>query len=187
MKKILTVLSLFFCVNSYALNIDLTNPEQVALADVYPNYDRLALASFKMSRESLATSYHGTSSIFGDTNEGKGKGLTGIMLFEPTISSILIHWTDDYWTNDICKNNEGIIDSIPVFVNAKILTFNLLCTRGDPNWFAIFPRSKTGLSIMLEEMSKDDYVFIKIKDSQRELIFLTDGFESELEMMKQIK
>ncbi|EGQ9303616.1 hypothetical protein WD376_004201 [Vibrio vulnificus] len=163
MKKAALLLALFSFQSSASFTLDLTDPKNLEIADIYPAYELVRSISF-------ADNSNGKSALFGLKSDKNSDNWDTI--FEARISSSQSGQQRIYVTTAVtCSDREAIYDSATIKTNGQNVRYNKYC---DGNWIYLTPLSKAGDNFLVDQFKKKNHVAFEFLDIR--VVFDAEGF-----------
>ncbi|MFH4804556.1 hypothetical protein WMQ58_22910 [Vibrio diabolicus] len=162
MKKTALLLALFSFSTSASFTLDLTDPKNLAIADMYPSYEMLRSISFADT---------GTgSSLFGFKSDKASDNWDTI--FEARISTSKSGQQRIYVTLAVpCTDRDTSYENITIKTNDQNVRYNKFC---DGSHIYLTPLSKAGDNFLVDQFKKKNSVAFEFSDIR--VVFDADGF-----------
>ncbi|HCG5919395.1 TPA: hypothetical protein NJ048_004579 [Vibrio parahaemolyticus] len=162
MKKTALLLALFSFSTSASFTLDLTDPKNLAIADMYPSYEMLRSISFADT---------GTgSSLFGFKSDRASDNWDTI--FEARISTSKSGQQRIYVTLAVpCTDRETSYENVTIKTNDQNVRYNKFC---DGSRIYLTPLSKAGDNFLVDQFKKKNSVAFEFSDIR--VVFDADGF-----------
>jgi len=164
---LLLIVGLFSNQSKGGAVFDLTNPDHLKLADMYPNYKEMRVASFDDTK-GIKELGDGNRSIVGL----KPNNSDDWEIFQATLSTdttgkrrVYIHSTNP------CKNEDEDGKTVTLKTNEQNVRYVRYC---DGNFYYFSPISTAGLNFLVSEFKKKEAV--KVEFSDIHIIFIATGF-----------
>jgi len=162
MKIIFFILSLFSFPGFASFTLDLTDPKNLEIADIYPAYEVLRSISFKDTKGSYAFFAFKTKKDIEDFD----------VIFSAHISNSQSGKQKIYITLNVkCADKDKSYESITIKTNGQNVKYNKFC---DGSSVYITPLSKAGDNFLVNEFRKKDDVLFKFSDIR--VLFDATGF-----------
>ncbi|WP_105264922.1 hypothetical protein [Pseudoalteromonas sp. T1lg76] len=164
MKKLLLPL-MFISFQSLATNtLDLTDPKNIEIADMYPSYELLRTVSFEAT---------GKAALLGFKIDKTSDDWDAI--FEARISANMDGEQKIYITLDLpCSDQEEILDPSTIKTNGQNVRYYRFCNGSH---VYMTPISKAGDNFLVDEFKKKD--FVKFEFSDITVLFDAAGFTKQ--------
>ncbi|MEH0673140.1 hypothetical protein [Vibrio owensii] len=162
MKKTALLLALFSFNTSASFTLDLTEPKNIEIADMYPYYELLRSISFADSNRD--------SALFGLKSDKTSDNWDTI--FEARIGTSKSGQQRIYVTTAVtCKDREASYDNVTIKTNEQNVRYSKYC---DGSYIYLTPLSKAGDNFLVDQFKKKNSVAFEFSDIR--VVFDATGF-----------
>ncbi|EHA1075519.1 hypothetical protein V3H39_22270 [Vibrio parahaemolyticus] len=162
MKKVALLLALFSFNTSASFTLDLTDPKNLEIADMYPSYELLRSISFADTSSG--------SALFGFKSDKASDNWDTI--FEARISTSKSGQQRIYVTTAVpCTERETNYENVTIKTNEQNVRYSKYC---DGSRIYLTPLSKAGDNFLVEQFKKKNSVAFEFSDIR--VVFDAKGF-----------